>query len=172
MLLFPSIAFADGGGPLLLIINFEAFLYGSIIIILVEWFLYMCLASVPREQAFWDSLIANVLSTLVVGFGFPLAIGLIGLLGSIIPWGVGDISMALGTWVFENSKYPKITTYMTAIWLVLTFFITVRYEAKILRKRWDSRGFTGKITPDRISWYCNSVTYAGLFTFFLFAWVL
>lgn len=171
MLLAPSVAFADGGGPLLLIVNFLAFLYGSILIILIEWLLYTRLASVPRDLAFWDSLIVNVLSTLVVGFGFPLAIGLIGLFGSFIPWGFGDISMALGTWVYEGIKYPKLSMSMTAFWLVVTYFLTVRYETKILRKRWEKREFKGKMTPEKLNWICNSVTYLGLFIFFLAAWV-
>lgn len=172
MILLPSIAFADGGGPLLLIFNFLAFMYGSILIILVEWFLYTRLASVPRGLAFWDSLVANLLSTLVIGIGFPFVIGLISWIGLFIPsWGVGDVLLALGTWVYEGIKYPKLSMTMTAFWLVVTYFLTVWYEVKIIRKRWDKRGFTGKIDPVKLSWYCNSITYAGLFIFFLAAWV-
>ncbi len=170
-LLFPSAAFADGGGPLLLIFNFLAFLYGSILIILVEWFLYVRLAAVPRELAFFDALVTNILSTLVVGFGFPFVIGFIGYLGSVVSPEVGEVSMALGTWVYENMKYPKLSFSMTALWLIVTFFLTVRYEAKIIRNRWAGREFTGKIRPEKLSWYCNSITYAGLFIFFLVAWV-
>ncbi len=170
-ILFPSLVFADGGGPLLLIFNFLAFLYGSILIILVEWFLYVRLASVPRDLAFFDSLVANVLSTIVVGFGFPFAIGFIGYLGSVVSTEVGDVSMALGTWVYGNMKYPKLSMSMTAFWLSVTFYLTVRYEAKVTCNRWNGRGFTGKISPEKLSWYCNSITYAGLFIFFLVAWV-
>jgi hypothetical protein len=171
LLLIPSVAFADGGGPLLLIVNFLAFLYGSILIILVEWLLYVRLASVPKGPAFWDSLVTNLLSTVVVGFGFPFVIGLISWFGLFIPWGVGDILLALGTWVYEGIKYPKLSMSMTAFWLLVTYFLTVRYETKILRKRWEKRGFTGKMTPEKLNWICNSVTYAGLFIFFLAAWV-
>jgi len=60
---------------------------------------------------------------------------------------------------------------MTGFWLLVTFFLTVRYETKILRKRWEKRGFTGKITPEKLNWICNSITYAGLLIFFLAAWV-
>lgn len=171
MLLTPSIALADGGGPLLLIFNFLAFLYGSILIILVEWLLYARLASVPRNLAFRDALITNVLSTIVVGFGFPFAIGLVTWLGLFIPWGVGDVLLALGTWVYEGIKYPKLSMSMTGFWLLVTFFLTVRYETKILRKRWENRGFTGRMTPEKLNWICNSITYAGLLIFFLAAWV-
>lgn len=169
--LAPSLVFADGGGPLLLIFNFLAFLYGSILIILVEWFLYVRLASVPRDLAFFDALVANILSTLVVGFGFPLVIGFIGYLGSVVSPEVGEVTMALGTWVYENMKYPKLSFSMTALWLIVTYFLTVKYEAKIIRNRWCGREFSGKISPEKLSWYCNSITYAGLFIFFLVAWV-
>lgn len=172
IILIHSVAFADGGGPLLLIFNFLAFLYGSILIVLVEWFLYVRLASVPRDLAFWDSLVANVLSTIVVGFGLPLAIGLISSFGHFITWGgFGDVLLALGTWAYGGIKYPKLSLTMTAFWLVVTFFLTVWYEAKILRKRWDRRGFVGKIKPVKLSWYCNSITYAGLYIVFLVAWI-
>ncbi len=171
VVLTPSIVFADGGGPLLLIFNFLAFLYGSILIILVEWFLYVRLAGVPRDLAFWDSLVTNILSTIVVGFGFPFAIGLVTWFGLFIPWGVGDVLLALGTWLYEGIKYPKLSIGMTGFWLLVTFFLTVRYETKILSKRWKKREFTGRITPEKLNWICNSITYAGLLIFFLVAWV-
>lgn len=173
ILFIPPVAFADGGGPLLLIFNYMAFLYGSILIILVEWFLYCRLASAPRKEAFWDSLIANVLSTLIIGFGLPLVIATITMLVDVpalkklIPLDISHVLLALGTWVYEGAEYPKLTNTMTVFWLVVTFFLTVWYEAKILRKRWIRRGFVGKINPVQLSWYCNSITYAGLFIFFL-----
>jgi hypothetical protein len=176
ILLLPIAAFADGGGPLLLIFNFMAFLYGSIIIILVEWFLYCLLASVPRKDAFWDSLIANVLSTLIIGFGLPLVIAALTMLVDVpalkklIPPGINHVLLSIGTWVYEGMRYPKLTDTMTAFWLAVTFFLTVWLEAKILSKSWSRRGFVGKINPVKLSWYSNSITYAGLFIFFLM-WV-
>ncbi len=171
-LLLPAAAYADGGGPLLLIFNFVTFLYGSILIILIEWLLYIFLAFVPREYAFWDALVVNVLSTVVIGFGFPLVIGVIGAVGSLLPWGIGDVSMALGTWVYDNIKHPKLTKAMTIFWMAVTFILTVRYEARLLKKRWAERHFTGKISADRLSWYSNSATYAGMLLYFIFGWFL
>jgi len=172
MFLLPTASYADGGAPLLLIFNFVTFLYGSILIILVEWIIYILLASVPRGDAFWDAVVANLASTVFIGFGFPLAIGIIGAIGSNLPHGIGDISLVMGTWVYENIKHPKLTKAMTLFWMVVSFLLTVYFEAKILRKRWNERGFTGKISVNKLSWYSNSVTYIGIFIYFLVGWAL
>jgi hypothetical protein len=170
MFLLPTVSYADGGAPLLLIFNFVTFLYGSVAIILAEWLIYIFLASVPRGDAFWDAVVANLASTVLIGFGFPLAIGIVGYLGSSLPYGIGDIFLVVGTWVYENIKHPKLTKAMTLFWMAVTFLLTVLFEARILRKRWNERGFTGTISVNKLSWYSNGVTYIGIFIYFLVGW--
>ncbi|BDV43877.1 hypothetical protein GURASL_28000 [Geotalea uraniireducens] len=170
MLLTPSVALADGGGPLLLIFNFLAFLYGSVLIILVEWWVYCKFAGIPRKEAFWASLHVNIGSTLVVGFGFPFLLGVISVIGGFLPGNAGNISLAVGTWIFENIKYPKLTIAMTIFWLVVTFVLTVYYEKRLLTVRLVKREIESKIDLMKLSWYANGLTYTGLVLAFIVGW--
>jgi len=162
LLLSPSICWADGGGPLLLFINFFAFLYGSVLIVLIEWWVYCKFAKIPTREAFWASVHINIGSTLVVGFGFPFLLGIVTAIFGFIPGAVGTVSLAIGTWVYENVKYPKLTYSMTVIWLAVTFVLTVYYEKKLLVERLAKRGIQSEMDLQRLSWYANGITYLGL----------
>jgi hypothetical protein len=164
----PNVALANGGGPLLLIVNGLAFLYGSVLIVLLEWAIYWWSAKVPASDAFLDALIVNLYSTVVVGLALPLGIGLVGALGALLPEPVGEFFWAFGTWIYEGVKYPKLTIAFTFLWLIVTYLLTVKYESHVLRVRWARRGLEPLISARAVSWRANSLTYAGLFAFLLF----
>jgi hypothetical protein len=162
-LLIPEIALADGGGPLLLIINGMAFHYGGILIIATEWFIYFQWAKIPKYEAFWDALLVNLISTLLVGFGVPLLIALISVgVGAILPNTINSYALALGTWVWEGLPFPKVMWASTIFWWIITFILTVIVERKTLERRWISRNYKPVISARNLSWRSNGLTYFGL----------
>lgn len=162
-ILTPCTARADGGGPLLLIINGLAFIYGGILIVLVEWLIYVRYARIEKKRALWDSLIVNAVSAVTVGFGLPLAVAAVsGLAGVALPRTIGSYAAALGTWIYEGVSFPRLTFASTAFWWVVTFFLTVYVEKLVLQKLWRRRQFSPAISASALSWKSNLVTYSGL----------
>ncbi len=162
LLLFPTAALANAGAPLLLVVNGLVFLYGMVLIVLAEWGLYVRLAKLPAREAFWDALTANLVSTVVIGFGFPLLIAALGMWGESLPKPAGQILLAAGTWVFDRIRYPRLTFLFTAFWLCVTYVLTVYCEAWFLSRRWRARGVTPPISPLALNWRSNTITYLGL----------
>ena len=163
LFLLPSYAFADGGGPVLLIVNGLYFLYGCIAILLSEWLVYRYKGTLTWKDAFWDVLWVNVSSTLVIGLGFPLLIAALSGLGSLLPGELGTVVFALGTWVVgDNSPHPELVMPMTGLWLGVTFLLTVYFETWVVKKRWTKRGFEAPVKPLTLNWFANGVSYSGL----------
>ena len=167
-LLFPMVAYANGG-PLLLIVNGWAFLYGSVIIVLAEWGMYYWFAKVPPKEAFIDALLINLFSTVVFGLAFPVFIAAAGSVGSMLPGISGHIFSAIGTWLYDTMKYPGLAFGFTLFWLIVMFLLTVRFEAAVLAKRWKARSASFSLSPSALSWRANSLTYGALFMFLFFA---
>ena len=167
-LLVPSIAYADGGGPLLLIMNGITFLYGGILIVIVEWLIYIYWAKIPKLPAFWDALIANIASTLLVGFGLPLLIAAVSAAASFaLPPALGDYALALGTWVYEGAHFPKLIMASIYFWYFVTFFLTVFVETIALKKLWKERQYEAVKSACSLSWISNAVTYFGLLIYLI-----
>lgn len=159
----PVTAYADGGGPLLLIINGLAFLYGGIIIVLVEWLIYILWAKIPKRDAFFDALTANLISTVLIGFGVPFLVAALSFgVGAILPTTISAYALALGTWAYEGVIFPNVMFASTFFWWVVTFFLTVYVEKKVLQHRWKSRQFVAAKSARSLSWVSNTITYLGL----------
>lgn len=171
-MLVPGVAQATGGGPLLLIVNGLAFLYGSVLIILVESAIYWSIAGLPIKDAFRDSLMVTLYSTVVVGIGVPIVIALVGGAGSFLSGTTGQFFSAMGTWVYEGNEFLNLTFAFTGFWLLVTFYMTVRFEAAVLAKRWNARALQAPMSAGAISWRANSITYAGLAAFLLLSFIV
>jgi len=164
LLLVSSSARADGGGPLLLIINGMAFAFGFVAIVAVEWVLLVTWTSLPTRAAFIDSAFVNTVSTAIVGFGVPILVAVVSALVSMpFPDPVMSFALALGTWVFDNMKFPKVMYASLIFWWIVTFVLTVKLEAWLLERRWRKREFISPMPPGRVSLRINTVTYVGLF---------
>jgi hypothetical protein len=109
----------------------------------------------------------NIYSTVVIGLGFPLVVAAIGGVGSLLPGAVGQFFSAAGTWVYEGIAYPTLTFGFTFFWLIVTFVLTVRYEATVLEKRWKARSVKYPLSAAALSWRGNAITYGGLLLYFL-----
>ncbi len=170
MILSPTFVYASGGGPLLLLFNSSVFILGQIWIMGVEYLIYRRLVMVSKQEAFGDIFSANIFSTFAVAFGLPLIIAFAGLAGNFLPGNMGEVLPAIGTWMYENSKYNKLAVYMTLFWFALSFVVTVYFEAWIYRRRWRKRGFDSDMNPTTLCWYTNTVSHIGLLVAVLIIW--
>jgi hypothetical protein len=120
-------------------------------------------AKIPGEDALFDSIAANLISTALIGFGVPLAVALISILtGAALPAIIGSYAMALGTWAYEGVQFPKIMFASTIFWWVVTFFLTVYVEKQVLLRRWKKREYICVKSARQLSWVSNIITYLGL----------
>ncbi|MCK4914052.1 MAG: hypothetical protein KAS69_05610 [Planctomycetes bacterium] len=168
VLSLPSIAMADGGGPILLIFNIPIFLFGMVFILYEEWQVYRRMfKQISPCRAFADVAIVNITSTIVIGFGFPLLLAIVSGIGSELGGEIGDYIFALGTWVAgDNSPHANIAMIATVGWFIVTFFLTVYFEFLVLRKIWKKRE---SVSPDSLkkwSWAANLLSYATLILIF------
>jgi len=160
MLVASGPVFANGGGPLLLYWNLFAFILGSILIVLIEAYIYRTKGAISQANALKDSFIANLWSTVLIGFGVPLAVAAItGALGEALPSQQGYY-LAIGTWLVDWMEYPKATVAFVYFWLVVSYLLTVQLERYVLSKRWLKRGETAAVMAKRLCWLSNSATYA------------
>lgn len=170
IVLTPSSVWASGGGPLLLLFNGSVFVIGQIWIIGVEFLIYRRMVSISKQDAFWDIFSANLLSTVAIAFGLPILIAIIGLAGNLFHGHFGELMLAFGTWVYENSKYSKIAVYMAFFWFVLLFILTVFFETLIFKMRWKKRNFLSNLNPLSLCWYTNALSHLGLLIAILIIW--
>ena len=179
VLLFPSVAWANAGAPLLLIVNFMAFVYGSVLIVAAETLIYKVLTKDSWKSALYAIFGVNLLSTIVIGLGIPLVIGLVtALLGFLLVlfWqDAADVAMfVLGTWIYDGSPYigeSYVTYIATGLWLFVLYILTVYFEAYLIRKLWRKRSFKSPVGALKLNIVTNSVTYAGLATFFIYFFI-
>ncbi len=58
--------------------------------------------------------------------------------------------------------FPKVMWTSTIFWWIVTFFLTVYVEKRVLMKRWKSRNYEAAMTARALSWRSNTITYLGL----------
>ena len=126
LLILAPVVYADGGGPLLLIVNFMLFTYGQVWILLSE--------TLVLRKAFQTSTItsvirwvflANLTSTLIGALLAPLIwAAVFGLIGySVWDNELGNMLAAIGTWIVgDNSPHPNVATGVSLLGFILTFF--------------------------------------------------
>jgi hypothetical protein len=175
-LLAPSAAWADGGAPLLLLAGPAVFVLGQVWIVLAEAItLRVVVRGLTWQAVFGDVVMANLRSLLLIGLLLPVAVSGAGwLLGAALGYGLylagwGEAGSMLGTvaalatgWVYDSPLVVKTLPYVLTGWFLVSFILTVKVEADVLRRRWEARGERPSVTPRRASWMVNSVSYAGL----------
>ncbi len=150
MLMIPGAALANGGGPLLLYWNFFAFVFGSVLIVLIEAYVYGSKGEISKMNALKDSFIANVWSTVLIGIGVPLVVAAItGILSEALPSQQGYY-LAIGTWLFERVQYPEWSVAFMCFWLVVSYLLTIQLEHYVLYKRWVKRGEIAAVSAKQL----------------------
>ena len=163
IILLPSTAYANGGGPLLLFLNAGIFIVGQVWIIGAETYVYMNKAKLSRKESLFQVVGVNLISTIVVGLGFPFMLAVIGGIGSFLPEPVGPYFFLLGTWVVDKVPYDiELLPYVMGIGFLVTYFLTVYFEAWCLETYWNRRKIETAITAKNLSWYANTFSYIGL----------
>jgi hypothetical protein len=164
---------ASGGGPLLLIFNLSVFIIGQIWIIGIEYLIYRRIIKAKgesREDLFWDVVVVNAYSTIAVAFGVSFLIAVLGLAGNFMPGELGAIWTAISTWVYDKARYGKLSVYISFIWFLILFVLTVYFEAWVYTKRWVKREFKPEVKPIRLCWMGNTISHLGLFIAILIIW--
>lgn len=168
----PAIAYADGGGPLLLLINFYLFTIGQGWILLSE-FLYLIRVwpNLKKALVFKWTLFANLASTalgaLLLPFLWAAIFGLIASIPGLSDSNLGGVFWATGTWILgDNSPYPWLAMTVSGVLFVVTYFVTVLVEYRLLKRFTYSQG--AEVAPISIKqcYLLNLISYSGLVALF------
>lgn len=160
-------AHANAVLPLLLMVNYPAFVFGSVAIVLVEWWVHVKFGDLRARDALADVFWANLLSTVVVGLGLPVLIATAGSVARGLPGEAGRLAFAAGTWMFDGSSYARLTLGFTFAYLIVCYVLTVYFEARVVAWRWRARRAAPARSARALSWIGNSLTYAGVFAYFV-----
>lgn len=171
--LVPALAYADGGGPLLLIINFFLFSVGQFWILLAE---YLYLQRIwPKQKkmlvftwTFFANLISTLLGALLLPFLWAAVFGILASIPGISDSALAKVFWAMGTWIIgDNTPYPWLTYTFCGILFILTYFLTVFIEYKLLQS--FTKQQIVNITPItlRHCFMLNLISYCGLVVLFI-----
>jgi hypothetical protein len=172
----PVTAWADGGGPVLIFAGPVVFLVGQVWILVAEVVVLRRLAkTIPWPDAWGDIVAANLRSYLLVGILLPVVVSVVGIalgaaLGSLLEVAglkaladiVAPTVMGFSGMVYDDATVAKVLPYGLVTWFVVTFFLSVRVEGRVLQRRWSARNLRPPVSPQRASWIINGVSYAGL----------
>ncbi len=136
ILLLPTFCFADGGGPILLLVNGLFFSIGQIWILFFEFMFlkklfddYSHLNTNPynKRKVFKITFIMNLYSTILGAILLPFILAAVTYLAYIkMDNDIGDILFAVGTWIAgDHTPHPGIAIVATVIGFIITYFLTV-----------------------------------------------
>ena len=171
--LVPTMALANGGGPILLIVNGFLFTIGQIWIVLAEFFYLARRApNVPKWRLLKLVVGINVASTLGGALLLPLLwAAVFAALSALGPWRdstFGGVLIALGTWVVgDNSPFPWLALASSSVLFVGTYFATVWIEYRLMQ-RWSISNRLSLATDVlSLSYRMNALSYLGLIILFV-----
>ncbi len=168
----PAVSFADGGGPLLLIINFYLFTVGQVWILFSEFlFLSRVWPGLGKVLVFKWTLFANIASTVLGALLLPLlwaaVFGLLASIPGVSDSGLGGVLWATGTWILgDHSPYPWLAMTVSGILFVVTYFVTVQVEYHLLARFVKSQGEAVAPLSKSQCYVLNLVSYCGLLVLF------
>jgi len=172
LLVIPAISYADGGGPLLLIINVYLFTVGQVWIQLAE-FLYLIRVWPDLKKAlvfkwmFFANLASTALGALLLPFLWAAVFALLASIPGLSDSNLGGVFWATGTWILgDNSPYPWLAMTVSGVLFVVTYFVTVLVEYRLLKRFTISQG--AEVTPISIKqcYLVNLISYCGLVVLF------
>ena len=170
LIFFPGLAYANGGGPLLLFISGSAFIFGQIWILFVETLFLKKTSGLNTKTAFKYVFFANLVSTIIVGLGFPFILAVITAFGMELPQPFSGYSSILGTWVYDNAPHTKYLGFIALVWLFITFILTIFCEKAFYNWYWHKVGFIPTFSVNKFIWQAHLVSYLGLLIIVLVMW--
>ena len=162
LFLLPSVIYANGGGPLLLIISGFIFTIGQVWILSTETYFLNKVTNTSISHSFKYVFLANLISTIVIGFGFPFLLALITGLGTMLPTPYGGYFSIVGTWAYSNAPHVEYVEPITFIWLFITFILTVYCEKLFYKKHYKKIGFDENFNLNTFIWKIHLISYSGL----------
>ena len=172
LLVFPAIASADAGVPMIFL-SFPIMLFALIPIIFIEAGILKKILGTTFKKSITSSSVANIVTTII---GFPLSWGLllglellnIGIRGSC-GLGFSNIGTSIITAIVESAWICPWENYLYwlvpvafIINLIVAFFVSVLFEYLILKKMFKE---IGKRNVKRSVWIANLVSYSFLVIF-------
>lgn len=170
LVFFPALAYANGGGPLLLFISGSAFIFGQVWILFIETLLLKNASGQNAKTSFKHVFFANLVSTIIVGIGFPILLAVITAFAMKLPHPYGGYASALGTWIYDNAPYIKYLGYISLAWLFVTFILTVFCEKAFYKWYWRKVDFTPQFSVNKFIWQAHAASYSGLLMIVLVMW--
>ena len=168
----PAIAYADGGGPLLLIVNFYLFSVGQVWILVAE-FLYLkrVWPSLKKALVFKWIFLANLASTVLGAFLLPFlwaaVFGLLASIPGVSERDLGGVFWATGTWILgDHSPYPWLAMTVSGVLFVLTYFVTVIVEYRLLNRFAKNQEAGVASISINQCYMLNIISYSGLVVLF------
>jgi len=165
---------ADGGAPLLLLINLYVFSFGQVWIIASEFFCVRGkLLVLSRQRLLGWVTVTNLVSTAVGALIIPFIWAVLFLILS----GIGSPNLptlegalaAIGTWIIgDNSPFVWLAFTASAVLFVLTYFVTVWLEYRIFVFLLARAQLAAPADLRRTVAIMNLISYIGLVV--LFAW--
>ena len=167
LILIAAPAYADGGGPILLLVSFFLFVVGQVWIVLSELIYMKLLHWRERTEAVLKIVVSmNLISMLIGGLALPFMLALVGLAGVFMMEkpslrALGGYIFAAGTWIGgDNSPHPTLALISAVVGFVGTYFITVYVEWWYLKRQTQKGLFPH---TSLMHCYCiNATSYSGL----------
>ncbi|MDY7001694.1 MAG: hypothetical protein SVS15_07935, partial [Thermodesulfobacteriota bacterium] len=155
---------------LLLIVNWLAFLYGFLFIVVIESAIYSRLCGASLTRSLLNMTLVNLVSTCLIGLGVPFLIGFLSMRIGSASGGSAELIWALGTWFYGPSRYSGVMIWATVFWFVITYVATIYFEAWQIAWQWKRRSFKSPVSARKLSWIANSSTYLLIALFTLVTW--
>ncbi|KLV04620.1 hypothetical protein ABT56_14245 [Photobacterium aquae] len=163
LLLLPSFAYANGGSPILLFISFSVFMTGQVWILFSETLFLSKISSLDFKKAFKLVFSANVVSTIIVGIGFPILLASIFILLSIYADGYYlNYIASSGIYTYSMPDNNIQSLLLSLFWLSTTYFLTVYCERIFYKSYWHEIGFKPTFSLNKFVWQANLLSYSGL----------
>lgn len=173
-LLFPVHCLADGGGPLLLFINWEVFSAGQIWIILSE-FLYLVyfVKAISRFKLFGWVILINALSSFSCAILFPVALAYPMLLSELLvstthvqlSMNIQQVLAVLSTTVCEGCP-NRYSIILACVGFAVTYFLSVWIEYRLFYNLQKPFNIFTRAQVLKHSYLWNLLSYSGLIYLF------
>ena len=163
---------ADGGPPILLMVNAYLFSCGQIWILLTEsLYLRRLFPRLDLPTRIDWVVHMNIVSTLVGAFLIPLAWATLFCLLSRTPGlretGAGVLLMAAGTWPSgADTPFPPLAVAAATCLFAFSYFTAVWIEYRLLARRMRKKLMDRRPDLLRHSYAFNAISYAGLVALF------
>ncbi len=167
---FPVLAYANGGGPLLLFISGSAFIFGQVWILFIETFLLKKASGLSTKTTFKHVFFANLVSTTIIGLGFPFLLAVITAFAMELPQPYGGYASALGTWIYDSAPHINYLGFISLAWLFVTFILTIYCEKAFYKWYWGKVSFAPGFSVNKFIWQAHVASYSGLLIIVVAMW--